>query len=181
MGIFPLAGHAAITTTASHDSSTGDHTIVLCVVCRIFIRKVGSASDGEEGHELCLGAHEHTACMPPGKRGIKDTFRRGSPSCRWLVMASYDWVISVSICVVASLISNFGLNLQKLALNMRQTASRPALVYRGVWLCGKRSPISLFLACVIVPDVVAWPRIHCAMLFRAACGGRGGQQRGRHP
>jgi hypothetical protein len=49
----------------------------------------------------------------------------------------YSWLIAVVICVVASTISNFGLNLQKLALTMKATGSAKAR-YRLVcqWFFG---------------------------------------------
>jgi hypothetical protein len=49
---------------------------------------------------------------------------------------NYGWLVAVLICVVASTISNFGLNLQKLALTMKQTKSKPPWMYRTTWFCG---------------------------------------------
>jgi hypothetical protein len=45
------------------------------------------------------------------------------------------WIIAVLICIGASFISNFGLNLQKLAITRKQNDA-PAAEYRGLWLLG---------------------------------------------
>lgn len=51
-------------------------------------------------------------------------------------VARYSWVIAVVICIIASTISNFGLNLQKLALNMKAGGRTSVSKYRIVWFCG---------------------------------------------
>ena len=47
----------------------------------------------------------------------------------------YSWVIAVVIAIIASTISNFGLNLQKLAITQKQKGV-PKSVYTFVWIMG---------------------------------------------
>ena len=47
-----------------------------------------------------------------------------------------NWLIAVGICVVASTISNFGLNLQKLALTRKALRIGSKSAYRTLWILG---------------------------------------------
>jgi hypothetical protein len=52
------------------------------------------------------------------------------------VLQGGQWVIAVVVCIVASFISNFGLNLQKLALTKKQNGSGSKAAYRWIWFIG---------------------------------------------
>ena len=87
------------------------------------------------------------AAPPPAAESATRIGNMVQPTPRGsITMASYGWVIAVVICIVASGISNFGLNLQKLALTMKATKSKPTAYYRVVWFCGALAVVSHALA-----------------------------------
>ena len=54
----------------------------------------------------------------------------------------YAWVIAVALCFVAAIISNLGLNFQKLALT-RRAAGGAARGYQSLWAAGALSGAAL--------------------------------------
>jgi len=56
--------------------------------------------------------------------------------------SKYSWLIAVLFCVGGAIVSNFGVNLQKMAHMQKQDGSTPARKYRLLWFFGACSLLS---------------------------------------
>jgi hypothetical protein len=80
----------------------------------------------------------------------------------------YAWVIAVALCFLAAVISNLGLNFQKMALTRKSSGQSPAR-YRPLWALGTQSIAS----CPLRPrGALAWRAlftVNCEKSVWCAC------------
>lgn len=50
--------------------------------------------------------------------------------------AKYSWLIAVAFCVGGAIVSNFGVNLQKMAHMQKKAGSAAPSKYRALWIMG---------------------------------------------